>query len=110
MVAVASWVFCIVAVALLLVTIAREPDTVPVSGPRIALMLIPPAVVLMLGMSAVRISPSPLAAGTFALVWMILSGLHPGKVWVAKGSPGRHLAFTALWIATAVWLTVWLLV
>ncbi len=106
---VAAWIYCAVGMAILLVTVAHESGTVPASGPRIALMLIPASVALVFGLSATGMSPSPLAAGTFALTWTILSGFHPGRVWRAKGSAGRRLAFGALWAAIAAWLTVFLL-
>lgn len=93
----------------LFITVARETDTVPASGPRIALMLIPAAGAMMLGLSATGMSPSPIAAGTFALAWTILSGFHPGRVWRAKGALGRRRAFGALWTAIAAWLAVLML-
>jgi hypothetical protein len=105
-VVVASWVYCVVAMALLLITIARETETVPASGPRIAVMLIPAAAAMMLGLHATGGTPSPLAAGTFALAWTILSGLHPGRIWRAKGSDGRRRALGALWASIATSLTV----
>lgn len=103
---VAGWVYCVVAMALLLITVARETETAPASGPRIAVMLIPAAAAMMLGLRATGVSPSPLAAGTFALAWTIVSGLHPGRVWRAKGSDGRRRAFVALWTAIVAWLAV----
>lgn len=102
----ASWVYCVVAMALLLTAVARETETVPATGPRIALMLVPAAVAMTLGLHATGVTPSPIAAGTFGFAWTILSGLHPGRVWRAKGSDGRRLAFGALWAAIAAWLTV----
>jgi len=72
-------------------------------------MLIPAAVAMTLGLRATGVTPSPIAAGTFALAWTILSGLHPGRVWRAKGSDGRRLAFGALWASIAAWLTVFVL-
>jgi hypothetical protein len=106
---VASWVYCVVAMALLLIAVARETETVPASGPRIALMLIPAAVAMTLGLHATGVTPSPIAAGTFSLAWTILSGFHPGRVWRAKGSKGRRLAFGALWASLAAWVTVFVL-
>lgn len=100
------WVFCIAAVALTLVAVARETETVPATGRRIALMLIPAAVVLMLGLSATGMRPAPLAVGTFALTWTVLSGLHPGRIWREPGAPGRRRAFRAPCIAIAAGVAV----
>lgn len=105
-VVVAGWVYCAVAMSLLLIAVARETETVPASGPRIALMLIPATVAMTLGLHATGVTPSPVAAGTFGLSWTMLSGVHPGRVWRAKGSKGRRLAFGALWASIAAWVTV----
>jgi hypothetical protein len=107
--AMAVWVFGICAVAITLIAVARETETVPASGKRIALMLIPAAIVLLLGASATGVRPVPLAAGIFALTWTLLSGLHPGRIWREAGAPGRHRAFVALWIAITVGVAVMLL-
>lgn len=105
----ASWVYCVVAMTFLLITIARETETVPASGPRIALMLIPAAAAMALGLHTTGVTPSPTAAGTFALAWTTLSGFHPGRVWRAKGSDGRRLAFGALWASLGAWLGLFVL-
>lgn len=108
-VVVAGWVYCAVAMALLLIAVARETETVPAGGPRLALMLIPAAVAMTFGLHATGMTPSPIAAGTFGLTWTMLSGFHPGRVWRAKGSQGRRLAFGALWASIAAWVTVLML-
>lgn len=59
-------------VTLTLVAAARETETVPASGKRIALMLVPAAVVMMLGAPATGVRPVTLALGTFAMTWGIL--------------------------------------
>jgi len=99
---VTSWAFAVGGMVLLLVLIGRETDTKPASGPRIAVMLIPAAGALLLMPSAARQPwPHPIAVGTFAVTWILLSGLHPGRIWREKGATGRRLAFGALWASVA---------
>lgn len=105
-----TWAFAVGGVLLLLVLIARETDTKPASGSRIALMLVPAAIALLLMPSAAREPwPHPVAAATFALTWILLSGLHPGRVWREKGAPGRRRAFGALWASVVVAAVVFFL-
>lgn len=102
-----SWVFAIGAAVALLLSIARETDTRPYRGPRIALMLVPAAALLLL--APLRTGdrwPHPVAVGTFAVSWLVLSGLHPGKIWRDRGAPGRTRALLALWIAIAIGIVV----
>jgi hypothetical protein len=107
---VTSWAFAVAGVLLLLVLIGRETDTEPASGSRIALMLVPAAIALLLMPSAVRDPwPHPVAAATFALIWILLSGLHPGRVWRKKGAPGRRRAFGALWVSVVAAVVVLIL-
>lgn len=105
-----SWAFAVGGVLVLLVLVWRETDTKPVGGPRIAAMLVPAAIALLLMPSPAREPwPHPLAAGTFALTGVVLSGIHPGRVWREKGAPGRRLAFGALWAAMAAAIVVFIL-
>ena len=106
---VAAWIFGVCALTLMLIPVALETETVPASGKRIALMLIPAAIALLLGASATGVRPVPLAVGIFALTWTLLSGFHPGRIWREPGAPGRHRAFVAPWIAITVGVAVMLL-
>lgn len=106
---VAAWIYCAVGMAILLVTVARESGTVPASGPRIALMLIPASVALVFGLSDTGMSPSPLAAGTFALTWTILSEFHPVSSGGPRGQLDAALPLERFGRPSAAWLTVFLL-
>lgn len=105
-----SWVFAISAIVALLMLIARETDTKPYRGLRIALMLLPAAAFLLLMPLRTRDPwPHPLAVGTLALTWLVLSGLHPGQIWRDQGAPGRKRAFAALWAAIAIAIVVFVI-